>query len=345
MLVSVVIPNYNYERYLGTAIDSALALDWPSVEVIVVDDGSTDGSRAVIEGYGERVRAIYKDNGGQTDACNVGFAACRGELVIFLDSDDVLGPSLMRAVAEVWHPGVAKVQCQMQIIDAGGQPIGTIFPRYRGRPTPERVRHWAAVSGAYPTPPGSGNVYSAQALRRIFPLDGNESASDSYLLAAAPFLGDVVTIAQPLVSYRVHGKNDGAMAEFDASKFGREVQRAAWRFQYSKAVAREAGAVLSDSAFNRSMTTLAYRLASLRLLPEKHPVPEDTIAAVMQDFFRAVLVPQGLSWSGRTALLLWALAVSGMPRAAAERLVTWRFVASQRPRRLRHALAALGLGR
>jgi glycosyltransferase involved in cell wall biosynthesis len=57
--VSIVIPNYNYERFVGEASESALAQDHPDCEVIVVDDCSTDGSRAIIEGYGDRVRAIF----------------------------------------------------------------------------------------------------------------------------------------------------------------------------------------------------------------------------------------------------------------------------------------------
>src|SRR5689334_397670 len=92
-LVSVVIPNFNYARYVAQAIESALSLDWPHVEVIVVDDGSTDESREVIERYRERVTIIHQANGGQIAACNAGFARVRGDAVIFLDSDDVLHPS------------------------------------------------------------------------------------------------------------------------------------------------------------------------------------------------------------------------------------------------------------
>ena len=66
--LSVVIANWNYAQYLGAAIDSALGLDWPDVEVVVVDDGSSDGSRAVIASYGDRVRAIYQANAGQRAA-------------------------------------------------------------------------------------------------------------------------------------------------------------------------------------------------------------------------------------------------------------------------------------
>ena len=90
MLVSIVINNYNYARYLGDAIDSALAQTWHPLEVIVVDDGSTDDSWSVIQRYGERVRAMRQPNGGQGAAYNAGFAASRGEWVLFLDADDLL---------------------------------------------------------------------------------------------------------------------------------------------------------------------------------------------------------------------------------------------------------------
>src|SRR4029077_3087176 len=79
-----------YGRFLGRAIDSALGQAYPWTEVVVVDDGSTDESRAVIAGYGDRVVPVLKGNGGQASAFNAGLAASRGRVVIFLDSDDWL---------------------------------------------------------------------------------------------------------------------------------------------------------------------------------------------------------------------------------------------------------------
>jgi len=345
LLLSVVIPNYNYAEFVADAIESALAIDWPAVEIIVVDDGSTDGSRAVIQRYaerhGERVTAIFQANAGQAAACNTGFARSRGDVIVFLDSDDRLDPALMRELAPVWHARVSKVQFQMQIIDAAGRATGARLPQFGVPPTPELIRRWAMTAAAYPTPPGSGNAYSRRLLERIFPLEGSEGFSDSYCLAAAPHLGDVVTIAKPLVSYRVHGRNAGAMTRMEVQRLRVEVIRAAWRFRYAQGVARAAGHVIDDRVCDNSLGALAYRLASARLEPEQHPNPDDSPLRLLRHFARAFFIEQGLTLQARSALVLWALLVAAAPNAAAERLVTWRFAPASRPNGLQRVLRTL----
>ena len=340
--ISVVIPNFNYEAYVGPAIDSALNLDWPDVEVIVIDDGSTDNSRAVIAGYGARISTILQPNSGQLVACNKGFAMSRGEIVIFLDSDDLLHPTLARELAAVWTPGTSKVQVQMRSIDADGQPLDAYFPQYAVVPTPEQVRQWCTTTTAYPTPPGSGNAYSRWFLERIFPLTNTcGTANDSYCLAAAPFLGDVYTVAKPLVSYRIHGKNQGAMSKLDVHQFARQLTRAQQRFAYAQGIARSVGIVLPPKAIDRSLSTLCYRLASLRLAPDTHPIPGDSAWRVLGDVATAFFAPQGFSLKARVAILVWACLVCLAPPAAARRLVLWRFAPGTRPQVLRGLLTRL----
>src|SRR5438046_8948159 len=88
-LASVIINNYNYGRFLREAVDSALNQTYRNTEVIVVDDGSTDGSPEVIASYGERIVPVLKQHGGQNSALNAGFSRRRGDVSLFLDSDDV----------------------------------------------------------------------------------------------------------------------------------------------------------------------------------------------------------------------------------------------------------------
>ncbi len=345
-LVSVVICNYNYAQFVGAAIESALALDWPRVEVIVVDDGSTDGSRSVIEGYAPRASMVTQSNSGQATAAKAGFARSRGDVVIFLDADDLLDPRLIRVMAPHWNARVSKVQFQMRTIDAEGRALGSVFPQYYRVPSPAQTRQWTLKANAYPTPPGSGNAYSRTFLDRVMcDVDTVDRFADSALLAAAPLLGDVVTIPQPLVSYRVHGRNDGAMLALDPRRFAREWLRARRRFHYGSSVARSAGLDPRNDAFAHDLASLAYRAASWRLAPADHPVRDDSGGSILADAARAVSVPQGHSLASRSAMLAWLAFVCLAPRSAATRMLQWRFVPSTRPKRLRQFMAALSIAR
>jgi len=99
-LVSIIIPNYNYAHYLREAIDSALAQTYRPVDVIVVDDGSTDGSRSVIQAYGNAIQSVFQKNKGLPSARNAGIAKASGEFFVFLDSDDVLLPDALMNLYE-----------------------------------------------------------------------------------------------------------------------------------------------------------------------------------------------------------------------------------------------------
>ena len=138
--LSIIIPNYNYARYVGTAIRSALDVRWPKVEVIVVDDGSTHDSLAVIESFANEVTILQQPNSGQMSSCINGFGRSVGDFIIFLDSDDRLHPEVMNELAAVWSPDACKYQFQMRVIDAAGNPTGSVLPQYYKCPKPEDIR-------------------------------------------------------------------------------------------------------------------------------------------------------------------------------------------------------------
>ncbi len=104
-LVSVVIPVYNGANYVGEAIESALAQTYRSIEVVVVDDGSTDGgaTRKVVESFGDRVRYVLKPNGGVATALNAGIAHMQGELFSWLSHDDLYRPEKVERQVDVWR--------------------------------------------------------------------------------------------------------------------------------------------------------------------------------------------------------------------------------------------------
>ena len=122
--VSVIIPVHNTERYLGEAIESVLGQTQPPAELIVVDDGSTDGSAAVARRY-EAVRYVYQENAGQPAALNNGVCAASGDFLAFLDADDVWVPDKLAVQlgALAAEPTVDMVFGQaQQFVDADAPP-------------------------------------------------------------------------------------------------------------------------------------------------------------------------------------------------------------------------------
>ena len=110
-LVSVIMPAYNARRYIGEAIRSVLEQDYPRLELIVVDDGSTDQTAHEARAFGERVRVLEKTNGGAAAARNHGMLVAQGELISFLDADDIWLPGKLSAQVGflMKHPEVGMV--------------------------------------------------------------------------------------------------------------------------------------------------------------------------------------------------------------------------------------------
>jgi len=122
-LVSAIIPVYNCERYLAEAIESVLAQTYRPIEIIVVDDGSMDGTADIAQSY-EEVRYIYQTNQGRGAAMNVGIKVARGEIIAFLDADDLWTPNKLSVQMDylLGHPDVGYVIARMQnFLEPGAQ--------------------------------------------------------------------------------------------------------------------------------------------------------------------------------------------------------------------------------
>src|SRR5262245_54747922 len=121
-LFSIIIPTFNYGRYLRRAIDSAAAQPGHDYELIVVDDGSTDDTPAVSAAYGNRLRYLRQENRGVYLACKHGLEASRGAFLIYFDADDALAPNALahyrRAIED--HPAVGLVAARHETITHAG---------------------------------------------------------------------------------------------------------------------------------------------------------------------------------------------------------------------------------
>ena len=124
-LVSVIIPVYNTGRFAAEAIESALAQTYPRVEIIVVDDGSLEPTEWLVKRFAGRIAYYAKPNGGPASARNLGIARSRGELVAFLDADDLWEPHKLaeQAAAMERHPETGLVYTAMAKIDRAGYPL------------------------------------------------------------------------------------------------------------------------------------------------------------------------------------------------------------------------------
>lgn len=130
-LVSVVIPSYNRAYIVGQAIESVLRQTYENVEVVVIDDGSTDDTERVVRAFDDRVRYIYQPNGGIAVARNSGIAAARGEFVAFLDSDDVWLPWKLEAQLAVLRqcPEIGMIWTDMTAVDESGTVVEAEYLR------------------------------------------------------------------------------------------------------------------------------------------------------------------------------------------------------------------------
>ena len=137
-VISVVIPNFNYRRFVAEAVESVFHQGGSGWEVIVVDDGSTDGSREVLSGFGEKIRLILQENRGPAAARNRGAAQARGEYLLFLDSDDLLLEGALALYAgEIQKNPEEDLLCGDAVLaDQGGgrTPLKAHLPRRKGSP-------------------------------------------------------------------------------------------------------------------------------------------------------------------------------------------------------------------
>jgi glycosyltransferase involved in cell wall biosynthesis len=343
LLVSIVVNNYNYDRFLKETIESALKQKYAHTEVIVVDDGSTDSSRQIIARCGSCIIPVLKKNGGQASAFNAGFAASRGDIVIFLDADDLLFPSAATRVVSVWHSGVAKVQYNLEMIDAEGERLGFKYLRAELRPSSAGPRQLLLERGGYISPPTSGNAFARSVLTSVLPVPESEYRirADGYLLTLAPLYGEVVSLEEALGSYRVHGSNAwfGRAEVIDAEYLRRYLLRDLQKEELIVSRALQLGFKVREGLVLRNHDHLKHRLASLRLTPDTHFAPRDRPLRLAHCGMRAVWKWPYFTWRGRMLWTVWFLLVSSLPLRFARVLFSWALFPTRRPALLRYRLA------
>jgi glycosyltransferase involved in cell wall biosynthesis len=200
--ISVVIPAYNAMRFLPAAVESASAQSFRDFEILLVDDGSTDGIAGFAAGYDDpRLRLIRQANRGVSAARNRGVAEARGEFVAFLDADDLWDPPKLerqRALLAA-DPRAGLCHTGIRFIDEHGRDIGR--PQIAARP----VQHWADVVRENPVACGSTPLVRTACLREAGPFDeALRFAEDWDMWIRVAARHRFLAIRTPLTAYRQH---------------------------------------------------------------------------------------------------------------------------------------------
>lgn len=221
--VSVVIPNHNYSRYVWAAVESVLAQTHKNIEVIVVDNGSTDDSVARLRQFGDRIRLIEQENRGQSGARNRGIAESRGEWVAFCDADDVWCPTkITDQLAAFDRSSVGLVYTGYLLCDQDLRPIRKVKAANRGQ-----VLKLFAEGSAAVVPAGESSVLVRRSvIDQVGVFDESLSISagfDFYRRISQAY--EIECVAEPLVMYRQHPASATRRADAFAADYLRALEK------------------------------------------------------------------------------------------------------------------------
>jgi GT2 family glycosyltransferase len=332
---SVVIPCFNYGRFVGAAIESALRQTRPPREVIVVDDGSTDDSHEVIARFGNRVRAVFKENGGHASAFNAGCRRAEGDVVFLLDADDELCPEAIATMLAAWRPDTVLMHCRPGLMDAAGRDLPGSVPAPWVRLDEGDVVPKLLATGGFSTTVTSGLALRRDALCRVLPIPEERfrQGADGFLVRAIAFLGPVQAVDQPLARYRRHGDNHseiGASPAYLAANFRKRIALVHHELDSVRELARARGLAVPDDMGEHEPDYLFQRLCSLAIDPRGHPIPLESRTRLLARFLAAQGRAGGPA-GRRLAMSGLALAVVGLPDPIRSRLLAWWHSPAARP--------------
>jgi len=338
-LVSIIITNYNYGHFLAIAIDSALRQRYHSVEVIVVDDGSTDNSHQVIGCYGKQILPIFKSNGGQGSAINAGFYHSHGEIIIFLDADDMLLPDTVQRIVDAYHvkPEAAKIMYRLEVIDAYGKRTGELKPQaHLPLPSGSLQKHVLTFPFDMVWMATSGNSFAASVLRQILPIPEKEYPilADYYLSLITPLFGPVVFLQDIGAYYRLHGNNNHENTqEIDLRKIRRLLtySTTTWAYIQKFAEKLQLEGYPAPGSELLSVSSISERLISLKLSPGDHPVPGDTPWRLFRLGIAATVRRFDVTWLMRAIFVIWFAALALAPPRIARWLAAQFLLPNRRP--------------
>ncbi len=204
--VSVIIPNYNYGRFLSGAIESVMAQTYSNIEIIVVNNGSTDDSLRILSKYSDEITVVNQANLGQSGARNSGLLKSKGEYIAFLDADDYWNPNKIEKQIRILRPETQLVYCGItKISDNKDESSVLVAPQFRG----DCRKYFMEKPGVSIVLSGESTVlFSRNLLEKVGVFDENlnQCAGWDFFRRCADFT-EFDFVDEPLSYYRVHSAN------------------------------------------------------------------------------------------------------------------------------------------
>jgi hypothetical protein len=268
--VALLINNYDYARFVGEAVRSGLAQSPPYDEIIVVDDGSTDDSLAVLAPFAGDVRIVSQANTGQLGAVWRAVEESTSDYVHLLDSDDRVLPGAVDRIRAAVASSPVKAQFQLRAF-SDESTLDSVFPTYPDGYDAAAMRTDNERLGFYACVPTSGSVFRRAFLRDLMEhdLDRRDNA-DGVPPLIAPYVGEVVSVNEPIVEYRVHAGSDSRWGSPTPALLDREMIR--FRARWAEAERVLAGRGLSAPDVSGSAYLLERRMMTEALLGRRAPL-------------------------------------------------------------------------
>ncbi|MEZ8825970.1 glycosyltransferase family 2 protein [Vibrio amylolyticus] len=331
--VSIIITCYNYEKFIRTSIESVLNQDYPSIELIVVDDCSKDNSRSIISEYEDQlIPAFHVKNKGHGGAFNTGFDTATGDIVMFLDADDFLLPNSLKKAVSLFPEESGMCQFRMHLVDDKDKQFD-IFPKQELLfDEGDGARNKLLYCGEYQSTVTSGLLFRRAYMEQVMPMPAESfrQGGDGYLVTLAPVFTHISSSDYCLSAYRQHGLNHSGFAN-------QLTDRAKWLLEHNKMrhsalqkATKENQLQLQESFWYNDLNHLT-QLMCLSLYEPRNTQIDLARPSLMRKAISNVKT-QNLSAANKFIIAAWWSTIGLSPRAIAKPLFSWRMLASSRPK-------------
>lgn len=240
---SVLIINYNYDKFIDEAVQSVLNQTFKDYEIVICDDGSSDNSRIKIEKYknNSNIKVVLQKNGGMASALNNCFQSSNGKYICILDSDDIFEISKLQKIYEsiIEYPKSEIIIHKVKILSSNLRKNNRTIPNKLSLGNiAENIINQGG--GVYGFPPASGLTFKRSICEKIFPIPLEfRRAADGYLVWASALIGEIKPIDESLTLFRIHGANNSTFKKISVEYLTKAIEDGNLAYKYQTEIIKK----------------------------------------------------------------------------------------------------------